>query len=115
MTLVAQVLICLGSLLIVLAAVGVLRMPDVYTRMHAATKAASLGLAFILAGAAVLLDDGVATAKLILAIVFQFMTAPVAAHVIGRAAYKGDIELWEGTKYDDLKGALTEPDEPSPG
>lgn len=114
MTLAAQGVICVGALLIALAAVGVLRLPDVYTRMHAATKAASLGLAFILVGAAILLDDGIATSKLILAIVFQFMTAPVAAHVIGRAAYKGEIELWEGTQYDDLKGALTEPDEPSP-
>ena len=115
MTFIAQVLICLGALLIALAAVGVLRMPDVYTRMHAATKAASLGLAFILIGAAIPLDDGIATMKLILAIAFQFMTAPVAAHVIGRAAYKGDLELWDGTRYDDLKGALTEPDDPAPG
>lgn len=115
MTVFAQGLICLGALLIAVAAVGVLRMPDVYTRMHAATKAASLGLAFILVGAAIPLDDGVATMKLVLAIAFHFITAPVAAHVIGRAAYKGGIKLWEGTRYDDLEGALTEPDEPVSG
>ncbi|MBA3290827.1 MAG: monovalent cation/H(+) antiporter subunit G [Actinobacteria bacterium] len=112
MTPIAQVLVCVGALLIALAAVGVLRLPDVYLRMHAATKAASLGIAFILSGAAILLDDGVASVKLFVAIVFQFATAPVAAHVIGRAAYKGGVNLWKDNRYDELEGAATEPDDP---
>lgn len=92
----------LGSGLMVLAAVGVVRLLDVFARLQAGTKAASLGLAFVFAGTAIAAPGPVSVAKLLLAVAFQFATAPVAAHVIGRAAYRSGAPLWEGTIIDEL-------------
>lgn len=91
-----------GSGLMVLAAVGVVRLPDVFARLQAGTKAASLGLASVFIGVALVASGGMSVAKLILAIAFQFATAPVAAHVIGRAAYLAGAPMWEGTVLDEL-------------
>lgn len=111
MTLVAYVLIALGAALLLLAAVGVVTLPDVFSRLHAGTKAASLGLAFVLAAAAILTPDTVARVKLAIAILFQFLTAPVAAHLIGRAAYRVGVPLFEGTRFDELGGRVEAPPE----
>lgn len=102
MSIAAGLLVILGASLLGLAGIGVLRLPDVFSRMHAGTKAASLGLAFILMGAALDTPDSVARIKLLIAIVFQFLTAPVAAHLIGRAAYRTGVPLFEGTLFDEL-------------
>lgn len=104
-----SVLVGIGSALIAIAGLGILRLPDVYARMHAATKAASLGLASILAGTALQFPGLDVVVKLVLAIVFQFLTAPVASHMIGRAAYRAGVERWEGTLYDDLAEAEDTP------
>ncbi len=103
-----HVLVGVGSVLMLLAAIGVLRLPDVFSRMHAATKSASLGLACILAGTAFLLPAPGAAFKLVLAMLFQLATAPVAAHVIGRAAYRAGVPLWEGTLYDEMEEQVRE-------
>ena len=92
----------LGAGLMLLAAVGVVRLLDVFARLQAGTKAASLGLAFVFAGTAIAAPGPVSVAKLLLAVAFQFATAPVAAHVIGRAAYRSGAPLWEGTLIDEL-------------
>jgi multicomponent Na+:H+ antiporter subunit G len=86
------VLAILGAGLILLAGVGVLRFPDLYSRMHAATKATTLGIALIAIAGAVALDDG--RAKLILSTVLIFVTAPVASHLVGRSGYRAErIEI----------------------
>lgn len=103
MTALAHGLIAAGAVLMLLAAVGVLRLPDVFARMHAGTKAASLGLALVLSGSAVLTPEPMARLKLVVAIMFQFLTAPVAAHLIGRAAYRAGVPLYEGTRFDELR------------
>lgn len=108
MTILGNVLLLVGASLMALSALGILRLPDVFTRMHAGTKAASLGLACSLLGGAFLLDGALSRTKLILAIVFQFMTAPVAAHLIGRAAYRSGVRMWEGTGIDELGRDLDE-------
>lgn len=95
-------LIGVGVLLTLLAALGTLRFPDVLTRSSAATKAAGLGLACVLGGAALLFGTVEAAVKLSLAVVLQFLTAPVAGHVISRAAYRSGVPLWEGTWCDEL-------------
>jgi multicomponent Na+:H+ antiporter subunit G len=84
-----------GVGLAVVAGVGLLRFPDVFSRMHAATKPATLGLLMVTVGAALVMEDGSHRAKLLLVCGFQFLTAPVAAHMIGRAAYRagtGDLD-----------------------
>jgi multicomponent Na+:H+ antiporter subunit G len=81
-----------GSAFVLLAGVGVLRLADVYARMHAATKASTLGIALVGLAAALALDDG--RSKAVLAITFIFITAPSAAHLVGRAAYRAEgIEI----------------------
>jgi len=102
--LVGDALLVLGVALILLAGVGVLRLPDVLTRANAATKATGLGLAAVLLGAAVRFDDPRAWVVLGAAVLVQFATSPVSGHVIGRAAYRSGAPLWEGTTSDDLRG-----------
>jgi multicomponent Na+:H+ antiporter subunit G len=103
MTSVGYTLALLGVAFVLLAAVGILRFPDVLTRTSASTKAAGLGVALVLAGAAFLFGTSEAAVKLTLAVVLQFATAPVSGHVIGRAAYRSGAPLWEGTHTDELR------------
>ena len=93
-----------GSFLMFLAGVGLLRMPDIFLRMSAATKASTLGAGFLLLGAAFYFDDLGTTSRSIATIIFLFLTAPVAAHRIARAAYFDGSPLWSGTLLDELRG-----------
>ncbi|WP_299264916.1 monovalent cation/H(+) antiporter subunit G [Halorientalis sp.] len=78
----------------VVAAVGLLRMPDLYTRAHAASKADTLGAGLSLAAAAAVLASSLPTIKAVLLLVFLFLTNPTAAHAISRAAADQGIEPW---------------------
>ncbi|GEK23552.1 monovalent cation/H(+) antiporter subunit G [Cellulomonas xylanilytica] len=82
--------VCLlgGAFLAFAAGVGVLRFPDLLARMHAGTKPQTLGLALVLIGLALRLRSGGAVWALVLVAVFQMLTAPVAAHMVGRAGYR---------------------------
>ena len=82
--------ICLlgGAFLAFAAGVGVLRFPDLLSRMHAGTKPQVLGLILVLIGLALRLRSGGAVWALVLVAVFQMLTAPVAAHMVGRAGYR---------------------------
>lgn len=96
-------LILIGSAFILLAAVGILRMPDLYMRMATSTKASTLGLVCILTAVAVHFGEiGIGT-RAIVAVVFVLLTAPVAAHMIGRAAYVVGVPLWNQTVIDELR------------
>jgi len=97
-------LMLVGAALMLLAAVGVLRLPDLYTRMHSTTKAASLGVALLLVGAAVHFQDYGVAARALATVTFIFMTSPIAAHLLGRAAYFVGTPLWPGSVRDDLRG-----------
>ncbi len=90
-----------GSAFSLLAAVGVLRMPDVFTRMQASTKASTLGLGCLLVGAALQLDDIGSFIRVVSIGAFILLTTPVAAHVIARASYFADVPLWDGTVLDE--------------
>ncbi len=96
------ILLFMGSMLMLLAAVGLIRLPDLPTRMHASTKAGSLGAALIMLAVAVAMPSADVWARAIAVIAFLLLTAPVAAHVIGRAGYFVGVPLWEGTVKDDL-------------
>jgi multicomponent Na+:H+ antiporter subunit G len=97
-----------GSLFILLSAIGLLRMPDLFTRMSATTKASTLGIGLVLIGTAIFwVDIGIA-ARAIAIILFLLLTAPVAAHIIGRAAYFDKVPLWDQTHIDELKGKYDE-------
>jgi multicomponent Na+:H+ antiporter subunit G len=105
---VAGAMMSVGAVLALIAAIGLQRFPDVFARMHAATKPATLGMALIVGGAALLVPDIGSTAKLLLAIFLQFITAPVGSHLVGRAAYRAGTELAEGTSIDELAGVDTD-------
>jgi multicomponent Na+:H+ antiporter subunit G len=99
-----SIAVVLGVLLGVLSAVGILRMPDVYIRLQVASKASSLGVALLMLGVAVHFGELGVTVRALLVVVFLFLTAPVAAHVIGRAAYMTGVPLAAGTDPDELAG-----------
>jgi multicomponent Na+:H+ antiporter subunit G len=101
---VSSVLLLIGALFMFLAALGVLRMPDVFMRMHSSTKSATLGVGCVLLGVALYFDNFTVAVRALAVIVFLFGTAPVAAHMLGRAAYFSGVPLWEGTLSDDLRG-----------
>jgi multicomponent Na+:H+ antiporter subunit G len=92
-----------GSLFSLVAALGMLRLPDTIIRMHAATKAGTLGAGLILIAEAALYQELGVTLRALAAITFLLLTAPVAAHLIGRAAYYSGIKLWKKTWIDQLK------------
>lgn len=91
-------LLILGAGFAFVAAVGVVRFPDVLTRMHAATKPQTLGLLLILAGLALRLDSISDLTLILVVALFQLLTAPVSAHMVGRAAFRtGQVERGELT------------------
>lgn len=96
-------LLLAGSLFMLIAALGIVRLPDLLTRMHASTKGASLGVMLLMAGVALHFLEEVVFARTIAITFFVLMTAPVAAHAIGRAGYFVGIELWKGTLKDELR------------
>ncbi|MBI9082950.1 MAG: monovalent cation/H(+) antiporter subunit G [Desulfobacterales bacterium] len=103
--LIASVLLMVGSVFCLVAAVGMLRLPDTLIRLHAATKAGTLGAGCILLAEAVLVGELSTTLKAFAVIVFLLLTAPVGAHLIGRAAYRRGIELFNRTWVDELSAA----------
>jgi multicomponent Na+:H+ antiporter subunit G len=98
------ILSTLGTSFILLAGIGIVRMPDVYLRISVTTKAATLGIGLILMGAAMYFNELGITSRVIAIIFFLLLTAPVGAHMIGRASYFTGIKPWDKSVYDDIKG-----------
>ena len=96
------VLLVIGGIFCVLAAVGIVRMPDVYTRMQAASKAVTLGATSIVLAAAVHSDEADVIVRCLLICVFLFVTVPAASHLIARAAYRAREPLAPETGVDEL-------------
>lgn len=93
-------LIALGAFFATLAGVGIIRMPDLYTRMQSATKAGTLGVACLAAAAATHFRTNSVIIEASLVILFLFATAPIASHLIARAAYVAGTPLWDRTSRD---------------
>jgi len=102
--LVAAIFLVIGSFFMLIAGIGVVRLPDLYLRMSATTKAATFGVGFTVLAAATFFGDLGVSTRAVATVLFLFLTAPVAAHVLGRAAYLNEVPLWEGTITDELKG-----------
>ena len=96
-----------GGVLALLASIGVLRMPDVFTRMQASTKASTLGVGCLLAGLAFQHPDASVVIRAGTISAFLMLTTAVAAHVIARAAALTGAPLWEGTSIDERPSAST--------
>nr|WP_322972502.1 monovalent cation/H(+) antiporter subunit G [Pseudalkalibacillus salsuginis] len=102
---VISVLVLIGTFFVFSSSLGILRFPDVYSRLHAATKSATLGVSGVLIAAFIffIVEENVMSGKLILGILFVLMTAPVAGHMISRAAYRTGVPLSERTIKDELQ------------
>ena len=106
MTIAGGVLVVVGALFCFLAALGVLRFPDVFTRMHAATKAGVLGAGLILLGAAIASADVAAILRAVAGMVFLVLTGPVSAHLLARAALQSGIKPWTGSNIGPSQGSI---------
>ena len=93
-----------GGFFLFVAGLGILRLPDVLIRMHASTKAGTLGVGLVFAAAALYFGNPAETAIAVLTVVFLLVTAPVAAHAIARAAYRMDVPLSDRTHVDEWQG-----------
>ena len=94
-----------GTFFALVAAIGVVRMPDIYMRLSASSKASTLGASFILIAVALFFGTTAVTGKVLAIIAFTLLTAPVAAHMLGRAAYFCGEPLWAKSVRDELGGA----------
>ena len=101
---VTATLLVFGGIFLFIAALGIVRMPDLIMRMHAATKAGALGTVLVIVSVAVHYGELGMAARSLAAVVFILLTAPVAAHAIGRASYFVGIPLWKNTVMDELRG-----------
>jgi multicomponent Na+:H+ antiporter subunit G len=98
----AGLLVVAGAGFCLVAALGVVRLPDVLVRMHASSKAGTLGCGMILLAVAILFQDVAVTARAVAGIAFLVISAPIAAHMIGRAAHQSGVRLWERTVVDEM-------------
>jgi multicomponent Na+:H+ antiporter subunit G len=102
--LVTSGLMLIGATFYALAALGTVRMPDLFTRMQPATKAATLGISCMMLALACYFGRTGVTLRAVATIAFVFVTAPVTAHLIARSAYFVGVPLWQGTLFDELRG-----------
>lgn len=96
------IFLILGSFIVLLAGIGVVKMPDIYTRMSATSKASTLGVSVILITTGFFFGTTEIITRTLLIVIFLMITAPVASHLLGKAAYLNKLPLWDRTKRDDL-------------
>lgn len=102
--LIIKILCTLGAVFILIAALGIYRMPDFYTRLSVTVKAGTIGVGCILAAAAIHFYSFSVTTKVLAIIFFVLITSPVAAYMISRAAYASGVKLWKHSIVDEIKG-----------
>ena len=100
-------LLLIAGFFFLVAAIGVLRFPDVYARNHSASKAGTVGVGCAFLAIAISSADMPTTVRAIAGILFFLLTAPVSSHLLARAAYCTGLKPWSGTKIDHLKGKYT--------
>lgn len=102
MTLLAAILMLVGSLFCVLAALGILRFPDIFTRLHATSKAGPLGAGLILVAAGLASGDVWILARCLAGLVFLIVVSPVSAHLLARAALRSDTQPTSNTSINEF-------------
>jgi len=97
-----------GVFFAVVAAIGLVRLPDLYTRAHSTSKSETLGAVLSLAAVAIVFGNDISTAKTVLLLVFMFLTNPTAAHAISRAAAEQGIEPWTVDDAEDSQSVASD-------
>lgn len=97
---IGYILISIGILFDIFGCIGLVRFPDVYNRLQAATKCVTLGTIVLLVGVALAGNMGAMAAKAIICAVFIILTSPTAAHAVAKGAYASGVELWENSVVD---------------
>ncbi|MDB1087724.1 monovalent cation/H(+) antiporter subunit G [Streptomyces sp. ACA25] len=110
---IADLLIVVGTLLIAVGALGLIRLPDAFSQVNAVTKGACLGVVCLLLGALIRMPSPSTTVTLIAAMVLQLITVPIAGYTVGRACYRSRARLSRSTHTDELGGRHTRNDPPS--
>ena len=100
---IAGVLLLVGAMFSLLAAIGMLRLPDLYARMHAASKAGTMGSGLVLIAIAVVAFDGPIILRALVGVVFLLLTTPVSTHLLARAAYVVGYRPTPDMKINDLE------------
>lgn len=105
---IGALLILFSSIISILSAIGIIRFRDIYSRAHAATKTTTLAVLITLVGTFIYVwfGEGYLSVRLLLGILFVFMTAPVSGHLILRAAYRAQIKMTDATAEDELGPVL---------
>lgn len=105
----------IGTFFIFSSAVGIIRFPGVFTRLHAATKAPTLGIASLLIGTFLFLyvAHGLLSGKLLLAIIFILLTNPVGGHMLSRAAHKSGVKPYLRHREDEYEDYMRKKDKPA--
>lgn len=106
---VAAALTVLGAVFGLLAAVGVLRLPDLYTRMHAASKAGVVGAGLMLLAMAIESGDGSVIVRALLGILFLLLSTPVGAHLLAKAAYRVGLRPIVSNSFNDMEAEKEPP------
>lgn len=107
----AGALVVAGSLFTLTAAIGLVRLPDVYTRMHAASKAGTLGSCFMLMALALSAADLGSAMRALAGVAFFLLTAPISAHLLAKAAYAAGYRLWQHSVLDEMDIGSAETDQ----
>jgi multicomponent Na+:H+ antiporter subunit G len=105
---IASALVLVGGVFCLLGAIGVVRLPDCYSRMHAASKAGALGAVLVLAGVSAASTGGAAM-EAVFALLVVLATAPLAAHAISRAAYRAGVKPVVGELGNALERGSADP------
>lgn len=100
----SAIIIIAGSTLILISGIGLNKMPDVYIRLSATTKASTLGVGAVLIGTGIYFGTVSSYSSTFIIITFLLLTVPVSAHMLGRAAYLRGVPFWEKTWKDELEG-----------
>ncbi|WP_034492304.1 monovalent cation/H(+) antiporter subunit G [Afifella pfennigii] len=99
-------MLVVGSVFALVAAVGLLRFPDLYTRMHAASKAGTLGSGLLILALALVAPQLDVFTRAVAGVIFFLLTTPVSAHLLARAAYLAGVKPWARTQPDDYSHSV---------
>ena len=102
---ISGILLIIGAAFTLVATLGLIRLPDIYSRMHSASKVGTVGSGAMLIALAVHSDDLATIMRALAGVAFVLLTAPVAAHLLAKASYSAGYRLWEGSVQDDMPPA----------